>query len=118
MASPMASSSQPTGWPGRRAASTAPTVAALSAATARGTPMADSAAMSARPAWPSSRSTHRVPANPATVSAQTVQASAAGHRRGHVDRVTAPIRADSCLVSASFDRGSVPGFRPGSVTGW
>jgi hypothetical protein len=50
-ASPVASSSHPTGWRGRRLATTAPTVAAVTAATTEAAVPAPNQLSSGRPAW-------------------------------------------------------------------
>jgi hypothetical protein len=78
---PSASSSQPTGCLGRRLASTAPTVAALSMASTYGTASAPNPTRSARPACRDRRSNQTTVASPSRVSAHSAQASQASGRR-------------------------------------
>jgi hypothetical protein len=91
MDGPRATSSQPTRCPGRRLATTAPTVAALTAATAAvKLPLPNRKVSSGRPAWRSRRSSQTVAARPSRVSAHSAHASPAGHRPGRLRRATDP----------------------------
>jgi hypothetical protein len=86
---PQASSSQPTGWRGRRPASTAPTVAALTVATVGATAVPSG---SDRPARRSKTSSQKPAARPSMASAHSAHASPAGHQRGWASR-TAEVTA-------------------------
>ncbi|HEX2373782.1 MAG TPA: hypothetical protein VHO93_07345 [Actinomycetota bacterium] len=72
---PRASSSQPTGWAGRRLAAAAPTVAALTAASTGAATAAPSGARSGRPAWRSRWSSHQIATRPSMANAHSAQAS-------------------------------------------
>ena len=77
---PRPSSSQPTGCRGRRVASTAPTVGALTSATRKGTALAFNWTRSTRPARRSRWSNQRMAAIPIRASAHSAHASPAGDR--------------------------------------
>jgi hypothetical protein len=72
------SSSQPTGWRGRRLASTAPTVAPLTMATTGNAVPGVSWTRSARPAWRSSRSSSGTAARVRMVSSHSAHADTTG----------------------------------------
>jgi hypothetical protein len=79
---PKPSSSQPTGWRGRRLASTAPTVAVLSAPSTGGNALGVRTTSSGRAVWRSSWSSQTTTATPSMTRAHSAHASTAGHRRG------------------------------------
>src|SRR6266699_2290647 len=117
-----ASSSQPTGWRGRRPASTAPTVAALTVATTGPTAVFRG---SDRPARLSRPSSQKPAARPSTTSAHSAHATTPDHGRGWAGRaagVTATLLAARSAPAPPpsqrrRSRASVAGLRLGNVTG-
>src|SRR5215207_3744834 len=102
----MPSSSQPTGWAGRRAATTAPTVAELTIArTGMVTPGKTNWTRSGRPAWRNSWSSQGTAARQSRLASHSAQANPAAHRRGRAG----PAGDVTAVVLAA---GSAPPIRP------